>query len=966
MTKVIRQPSIRYGTKKVGKSRLLNFLGKQQPQKDTEDSRTNTHPSNTAKSSYHTPSSSNNASISNSDRVLAEKIRADNFYKQLRNSRKQFKRSESTRIQELEHQLAGQGPTTSAFIQSLQKDLYDAQTQIHQLDKELRKEQEHLRTEKLRADNLARIRDNCRRSISRIPTRLEKVADQAVDMFTHQSLKKKNVVTPEMCLCIMDLVGDGAPAEKVNNMIHAVGKALGIDIVDDISDRTTRRVVRSAGIASRLQVVDAIERSPSVSISGDGTSHKNLNYESRHTAVIDPLTGKKSIFFLGIALAPDHTSEEQLNGWTTMVHEMYQSYQATPQGQSNSLTEHDFYKKVLSMITDHAADQKKLAALFVELKKSMDREERGERAIKNLAPEALIQTITEYNIAKIRAAGGPTAWDALPNEEKACQNEKQDFQSLSSEQQAEADFFIWCGCCMHKDLNAHKGATARMAEYWEENNKVPPMILMNKDNDAAAEIGNAAVKKRAEQVSSRGGVKLTELMGLLLKNSNSKKGQQDRHGIYFEAREHLGFFTHFPDTSNTRYQSHCDGAAEIIVHLPIYQELLEFIRDEKQSARFNHLEYNIYRALYDIPTLTELAGHTLYGQAITYPYLRVVRSANSNHLDLGPIHESLIAHVQKIFESPELLCGPESSYRTASLDGKPWERPEAVYSVLAMSVQLPDLPGIVKYLFEGALGTWKRFSADVTDRRLKEGLSAQLYIPGTNDANESGLSDLRQLKIRAPNASLEYNNTRMMLKRNQTAKYVEDKLMDEADQKVLRGLERAEEARGNGKKRRCSEIFHLKAPESTRKHQKAPESTRKHQKAPREFLEASKNSDTLGSLRLPRNWGVSLGILEMRIFFLMRGRFPHDIKISDLDLQLDWHRDRVQRTGKGIAIAPTSKLGNKVAKLELLIQVVEGWNAERGTDSSYEPSMEENQEPQEVEDSLDEDSDEEVIGFTRD
>ncbi|KAJ3765715.1 hypothetical protein FB446DRAFT_794779 [Lentinula raphanica] len=725
-------------------------------------------------------------------------------------------------------------------------------------------------------------------------------------------------------------------------MIHAVGKALGIDIVDDISDRTTRRVVRSAGIASRLQVVDAIERSPSVSISGDGTSHKNLNYESRHTAVIDPLTGKKSIFFLGIALAPDHTSEEQLNGWTTMVHEMYQSYQATPEGQSNSLTEHDFYKKVLGMIMDHAADQKKLAALFVELKKSMDREEQGERAIKNLAPEALIQTITEYNIAKIRVAGGPTAWDALPNEEKARQNEstyhsvlrhygEQDFQSLSSEQQAEADFFIWCGCCMHKDLNAHKGATARMAEYWEENNKVPPMILMNKDNDAAAEIGNAAVKKRAEQVSSRGGVKLTKLMGLLLKNSNSKKGQQDRHCIYFEAREHLGFFTHFPDTSNTRYQSHCDGAAEIIVHLPIYQELLEFIRDEKQSARFNHLEYNIYQALYDIPMLTELAGHTLYGQAITYPYLRVVRSANSNHLDLGPIHESLIAHVQKIFDSPELLCGPESSYRTASLDGKPWECPEA-----------------------GALGTWKRFSADVTDRRLKEGLSAQLYIPGTNDVNESGLSDLRQLKIRAPNASLEYNNAQMMLKRNQTAKYVEDKLMDEADQKVLRGLERAEEARGNGKKRR-------KMIADAAQQKVAATRVRRAQTQQKKDKRTARLNGCVPLTDVSQMRSLLDGLHQNP-----RGRFPHDIKISDLDLQLDWHCDRVQRTGKGIAIAPTSKLGNKVAKLEVLIQVVEGWNAERGTDSSYEPSREENQEPQEVEDSLDEDSDEEVIGFTRD
>ncbi|KAJ3726828.1 hypothetical protein C8R42DRAFT_574155 [Lentinula raphanica] len=720
-------------------------------------------------------------------------------------------------------------------------------------------------------------------------------------------MKNKNVVTPEMRLCIMDLVSDGAPADKVNSMIHAVGKALGIDLVDDISDRTTRRVVRSAGIASRLQVVEAIQNSPSASISGDGTSHKNLNYESRHMAVIDPVTGKKSIYFLGIALAPDHTSEEQLNGWTAMVHKMYQSYQATPQGQQNPLTEHDFYKKVLGMITDHAADQKKLANLFTELKKSMEQEEHGERAIKNVAPEILIQTITEFNIAKITAVGGPSTWDALSSEEKEHRNEEtyrsvlrhygeQDFQKLTPEQQAEADFFIWCGCCMHKDLNAHKGVTARMAEYWEESGKTsPPLILMNKDNAAAAEIVNAAAKKRAEQVSARGGIKLTELMGLLLKNTNSKKGQQDQHGIYFKAREHLGFFTHFPDTSNTCYQSHCDGAAEIMVHLPIYRELLEFIRDEKQSAKFNHLEYNIYQALYDIPTLTELAGHTLYGQAVTYPYLRVVRSANANHLNLGPIHESLIVHVQNIFHYPELLCGSDSSYLTASLDGKPWERPEAVYAVLAMSSQLPDLIGIVKYLFEGALATWKRFAAEVTDQSLNDGLSSHLYIPGTNDANESGLSDLRQLKIRAPNASLEYNNSRMMLKRNGTARYVEDNLMGEEDQKILRQLERAEEAQGNGKKRRKLIADTSQQKVAVTRAKRAQTQKKKDEKNARlkhckPLTDVSSMHDLLDGLR--KN---------------PRGRFPNDIKISDLDLQLDWHRDRERRSGKEVSIGPTSK-----------------------------------------------------------
>ncbi|KAJ3765381.1 hypothetical protein FB446DRAFT_831924 [Lentinula raphanica] len=62
---------------------------------------------------------------------------------------------------------------------------------------------------------------------------------------------------------------------------------------------------------------------------------------------------------------------------------------------------------------------------------------------------------------------------------------------------------------------------------------------------------------------------------------------------------------------------------------------------------------------------------------------------------------------------------------------------------------------------------------------------------------------------------------------------------------------------------------------------KDPESIRKHQKAPTEFLEASKNLDTLGSLRLPRNWGVSLGTLEMRIFFLMQMQITEGTQIMD-------------------------------------------------------------------------------------
>ncbi|KAJ3873936.1 hypothetical protein F5051DRAFT_443773 [Lentinula edodes] len=699
----------------------------------------------------------------------------------------------------------------------------------------------------------------------------------------------------------MDLIADGAPADKVNHIIHSIGKALGINVVDNVSNGSIRRVVRSANIAACIQVVQAIHKAPAISISGDGTSHKNLNYESQYTAVIDPNTGEKQIYFLGIALAPSHTSEEQLNGWADMIHEMYKTYCASPEGQRNPLTEHTFYKKVLGMVTDYAANQKKLASLFVELKRLMD---------------------PELGVWKINAAGGPAAWDALSETEKICQNDEtyhevlrhfgeEDFQKLSSEQQAEIE-------------NAHKGATARMAQYWEENHKTPPILLMNKDNAAAAESGNASEKACIEKVSLRGGVKLTELMGLLLKHNNSKKGQQDRHGIYFEAHEHIGFFIRFPDTSNTRYQLHCDAAAEILVHLPVYREMLKFIRDEKVSGKFNHLEYNVYRALHNIPTLTELAGHTL----------------------------SLLAHLEKVRSNPELLCGPNASYTTGSLDRQPWERPEAVYSVLALSSQLPDLHGIVIYLFKGAINTWTRFCAEIIGRNLSSNLSNQLYIPSTNDYNESALSDLRQMKVRAPNAMLDWTNARMTLKRNQTGDFVRTDMNTLEAQTFLQGMERAEEAKGNAKKQR-------KLIASTSQKKVAETRVRKLERQRRKDARCERVRSCLPLTDVTRMHNLLDGLGDNP-----SGRFDGDIKVTELELQLDWHRDREQRAGKtDLSIGPTSKLGNKVAKLELLLTVVEAWNIKRGTDAAY-MSSEQEEEDADGEEDLEKDSEVDDIGYT--
>ena len=104
----------------------------------------------------------------------------------------------------------------------------------------------------------------------------------------------------------------------------------------------------------------------------------------------------------------------------------------------------------------------------------------------------------------------------------------------------------------------------------------------------------------------------------------------------------LGYQVPFPDTSNIRYHSHCNAASELLVHLPLYKEFLELVRDKKESGTFNYMEQNIYKALYDIPTLTELAALSLYSQSICIIYMKQVRSnPKTSALDLGPLHDDV-------------------------------------------------------------------------------------------------------------------------------------------------------------------------------------------------------------------------------------------------------------------------------------------------------------------------------------
>lgn len=433
--------------------------------------------------------------------------------------------------------------------------------------------------------------------------------------------------------------------------------------------------------------------------------------------------------------------------------------------------------------------------------------------------------------------------------------------------------------------------------FWFSNGLEGPVPLMNKDNTAAAAVGNDAAKKRAEEVSSAGAVKLLTLLGALLNHKDDKKGQQDSTVIFFEYE--LGFTVRFPDTSNTRYQSYSDGAAETIVHLPIYIHFLEFVRNKKENRTWTNMEQNIWTALHDIPTITELCVLTLYGQAVTHPYMRKVRGSQQEHsnvLDLGPLHEKVKDHCRMLIQHPELLYGPEACYEKGSMDGKLWDRPEAIYAVQALTSGLPHLRGALVAFLEGALETWVRFSAEFAPgSEIANASKAQrqrAWMPTTNDHNEGALGALRVAKRKAPNISLETYNARKMFKHNNTRRFMNAVLNKPADQTFLRRAARKIQRERRGKKRR-----------------------EKQAKADRAQVTANLVSDC-GRQEKKSKHAATLAALNC-IFDVHA--LP-SLNVQQIDLQLAWHRQMDKDVPK------CKLLPRRLEKLKALTEAVERHN----------------------------------------
>jgi hypothetical protein len=514
-----------------------------------------------------------------------------------------------------------------------------------------------------------------------------------------------------------------------------------------------------------------------MTLSRDGTTHKAIGYNSSH--VNYKVDSQQKTRFMGIHAPMDGSSEESVKAWKDMLESITSIYNQSPLGKCTEdlLRIVDIFKKLCGMHSDHCSKEKKDARLMEKEKMAATYQSLGEEKILHTSNKELHGHFIDARKQMMKAVGGEVKWKNLSEMQQAdhvakmmeklvIQLGQESYDALPESERRMLKLFIWSGCGCHKDLNSVRGGNASMMAWWQENNIEGPKLLANRDNAAVLNDESDVVtpaQERALEMTARGGIKAAKIAGELFNNKNDKKGHHDVFRSWWS--ENVGKEFTFPGTSNNRFQSYCDAAAMIILHLQNFIKVLEYIRDGKQSRRFNHMEQNLWDALHCNPTLTELAVLALYALAVSYPYMQLIRVAThdkTNMLDLGPLHQNIPDFINRLIEDPTFLVGPRADFKIATLNGKQWQSQDVFDAIQKMACKLPHLiPVLVAFLKE-ACQTWKRFISEFAPGGLIDEATTEekdkAWMPPTNNVNEGALGAFCVLMCRQPQLSLlQYN-----------------------------------------------------------------------------------------------------------------------------------------------------------------------------------------------------------------
>jgi hypothetical protein len=503
---------------------------------------------------------------------------------------------------------------------------------------------------------------------------------------------------------------------------------------------------------------------------------------------------------LGVHATHSHTSDVQLETIKTRLTDVADTANAGP---GAAISASGMIKKLRGMNSDHANDQKKLAQLLYNWKLDSWLVSLGHGAISEYSQSEAELFAQSVLSSVVDQCGGQLGWDALPKHEKnkrytemyearVLELGRSTYMSLPEGDRREIDAFVWLGCAMHKDLNCVKGGCETFKTIWSTLGVPGPALLPNKSNATTLQLlepeepGSSPAEEAATAASSGGAVRLAALAGLCFNHKDDETGHQDLYRDYFAT--HHGKVQHFPDTSNTRYGSYVDAATVLLIFRVEHIQFLEHVRDKKESGTLNNMESNILNGLRDWPTITELAVLAMYGQAISRPYMRVVRAAQAdgkNGLELGTLQRGVLTHLDKLILDPDLLLGQNPKAAKAAVDGSEWIESRVFTAIANNSTNLPHLRDVLVEFLKAARVTWERFISEFAEGGQVESLTPHemilAFMPPTNDANEGILGTWRVWHRRFPRLTQDRFNAIVMVRRNGTEDWMEQNLTDKDD-----------------------------------------------------------------------------------------------------------------------------------------------------------------------------------------
>ncbi|KAF8160013.1 hypothetical protein B0H34DRAFT_797195 [Crassisporium funariophilum] len=720
---------------------------------------------------------------------------------------------------------------------------------------------------------------------ARLKTRIQK-QDSHKRVF---KLTTRGVYTKQARAMACYLASVGTAEKKIGETIKTIGDMIGVEVDRVMSSRTVERAVLESGVAAEVQLGYEMAKSDKLTYSSDSTSHKHIEYESRTIAVrvVDytkpnalPEWKSRS---LGIGTSTNHTSQTQVDGLRKRLEEISQVFNGSPLAKREGLTFKidDFAYKLIGTSGDHAADQKKSHTIMKEWKLDVILQRLGEEALFAMSVTRVVALLAPLKASQIEMMGGYDVWNSTSEDVRARADVdivrevgRQVLAGMSDKDRERLTLFIRTGCCMHKDLNTVKGGDKAMQAFWKETKKTPPILLANKDNAAVLSVSNhalepTAAERRAAEVSKRGASHATMLGGLICRNKDKKKGQQDTYDWYME--EKVGNRVPYPDVSNTRYGSHGEASATLIVYRDHFIRFMEFVRDAKDKPGLTNIEQNFMNAIQDIPTLTELCVLAMYNINVSRPFMQHVR-LHDNLMDLGPFFQKKVGFLKAVTADPTRWLHPDASHTDGTLDGRerdPWGNlvMETVHSVMR---DCPDLEEAVVAFLKGAE---KIFSERFSDEFIKGGdidrLATEdrkeLYFSSTNDLNEGGPGSWRLGQRHRPSETISKFNAGFISRRNTTAIFHQTVLSSEEDEAYLRKVARERDTQKLQKQ--------IKEAQLAADAQKVVENRDKNAK------------------RQQKKTTRAATITETGKVLVLEDAQIDKLNNEDLNRQLDWHRD---------------------------------------------------------------------------